>query len=309
MSDSDRKKILSRRDLVKAAPAVGAVALAGTSAAAAPPIPKKWDYEADVVIVGYGGAGACASIAAADAGAKVILIEKQTQARHIPNTRMAGGIFHSPATDGDKAALKEYAKAMMSGENIPGKLEGEQPEVSDELASVFAERAPRNMAFMQSLDPEFKTAPWAGGAAFPNFPGAKESGYRAYIATYNGSADFNVPSMDKPKKDKMNGEAFYTCLATGVANRKNIRPLFESPAYRLVTNDKGEVIGVIAKQGGKDVAVKARRAVVLTAGGYEYNMAMRKAFLEGPGVKAGRSTARRSIPATASRWRCGSAPA
>ena len=36
----------------------------------------KWDHEADVVIVGYGGAGACAAIEAARAGASVLLLER-----------------------------------------------------------------------------------------------------------------------------------------------------------------------------------------------------------------------------------------
>ena len=31
----------------------------------------QWDYETDVAVIGFGAAGACASIEAADAGAKV----------------------------------------------------------------------------------------------------------------------------------------------------------------------------------------------------------------------------------------------
>ena len=34
---------------------------------------KKWDMEADVVVVGYGLAGATAAVAAHDAGASVLL--------------------------------------------------------------------------------------------------------------------------------------------------------------------------------------------------------------------------------------------
>jgi 3-oxosteroid 1-dehydrogenase len=282
MSDSDVSKILSRRDIVKVASVTGAAALAGTSAAEAA-APKTWDQEADVVVVGFGGAGACAAIAAADAGAKVLILEKQPQEKHYPNTRMSGGLFHSPLPDGDRAALKQYAQAMFSGENIPGKLEGEQPEVSEELANAYARLAPGNLPFMQSLDPEFKPVR-SGGAAFPNFPGAKEAGYRVYIGSYQGKADADTPTKHLPKSQKLNGEAFFACLSTGIANRKSIRTLYATPASRLVTNDKGEVIGVVAKQGGKEIAVKAKRSVVLTSGGYEYNMAMRKAFLEGPGV-------------------------
>ena len=35
---------------------------------------RHWDETFDVVVVGYGGAGACAAIAADDAGAKVCIV-------------------------------------------------------------------------------------------------------------------------------------------------------------------------------------------------------------------------------------------
>jgi 3-oxosteroid 1-dehydrogenase len=64
--------------------------------------PAKWSEEADVVIVGYGGAGAVAAITAHDAGAKALILEKQsrdTPARtnHTPNTRMSGGNWLCPS--------------------------------------------------------------------------------------------------------------------------------------------------------------------------------------------------------------------
>jgi len=37
-----------------------------------------------------------------------------------------------------------------------------------------------------------------------------------------------------------------------------------APAKELVTNEKGEVTGVMAEKAGKKVLVKARRAVILT---------------------------------------------
>ena len=38
-----------------------------------------WTEEADVVVVGYGGAGAVTAIAAHDAGAEVLILEKELQ--------------------------------------------------------------------------------------------------------------------------------------------------------------------------------------------------------------------------------------
>ena len=55
-------------------------------------IPTKWDEEADVAIVGYGFAGSAAEIAAHDAGAKVLLLEKASEADKGGNSRVSGQI-------------------------------------------------------------------------------------------------------------------------------------------------------------------------------------------------------------------------
>ncbi len=39
-------------------------------------LPKNWNKEADVVVIGYGAAGATTAITAHDAGAKVLILEK-----------------------------------------------------------------------------------------------------------------------------------------------------------------------------------------------------------------------------------------
>ena len=51
----------------------------------------KFDKTADVVILGYGGAGACAAIEAHDAGAKVLILEKLPQGGG--NTAVSSGGF------------------------------------------------------------------------------------------------------------------------------------------------------------------------------------------------------------------------
>ncbi|MEG2155475.1 MAG: FAD-dependent oxidoreductase [Burkholderiaceae bacterium] len=289
MSEQGKEQI-SRRGFLKgsAAGAVVAVGLGSQTAQAAGRKPPKWDKTTDVLIIGYGGAGACAAIEAADAGAKVLVLEKQPQATLRSNTRMSGGIFHSPNVTGDKAALKEYAKAMFSGENLPWKLEGEQPEVSDGLAQAWADWAPQNLEWLKKLDPEVEGVPLATfkGAAFPQFPGAAACKYEVYAASFTGRITNGKPTMNAPKSEKMRGEAFWAVLNGGVqARTKNVDIVYEAPAQELVTNDKGEVIGAIAQRKGKPFAVRARRAVILTCGGYEYNKAMRKAFIEGPGVE------------------------
>lgn len=244
------------------------------------------EFEADVLVIGFGGAGGCAAIEAHDRGADVILIEKQPEDRHYSNTRMSGGGYHSPSPDGDFEALKQYAKAMFSGENLPLQLEGEQPDFSDELAEIWARESPGNEAFMRSLDPLYKTVNLSN-AAFPDFPGAAKSGYSVVKSTYTGAEDEatqfgNTREADKTQKES--GEAFHACLLTGVQSRA-IRVHYNTRGRRLLVDEDGTVTGIVCERDGETVTYRARRAVIITSGGYEYNKRMRKAFLEGPGVE------------------------
>lgn len=81
---------VSRRSFLKgsalaAAGAAGAAALAGCanndaalSETGSTPewMPETWDYETDVLVIGYGGAGLWAGITAFDEGAQVLYLEK-----------------------------------------------------------------------------------------------------------------------------------------------------------------------------------------------------------------------------------------
>lgn len=282
---------VSRRSFIKNAAAVAGVAAVGAilpTSVNAGVVPKKWDMEADVVIVGYGGAGAFAAMAAADEGSSVIMLEKQTEAKHYPNTRMSGGIFHSPDLDGDKNAIKQYAKAMFSGAGLPWKLETEMDDkYADEFAEAWAEYTPKLYPMMKSWDPAFKgLAGVSKGAAFPDFPGAKEAKYQTYRSTLADRIEAFTPGALQPREKKGNGEALFCLITEQVDKRKDkIKIYFETPAKDLIVADNGEIIGVVAQKGDKKINVKAKKGVVLTAGGYEYNYAMRKAFLEGPGIE------------------------
>jgi len=292
---------LSRRDFLKNTGILAGGALFGSTflagcaentANTTPVEEQTWDYEADVVVLGLGGAGAAAAIEAHDNGAKVLVLEKQPEATHYSNTRMSGGVFHNPDPTGDRAARVEYIKAMMSGENIPWKLEGEQPHVSNELAEMFADKIMEIEKFLMSLDPDLDQSGMTPGgkASFPMFPKFEEAKYGKTVSCrYKDyqNAEAGVAPFDKPKLQKSAGEAFHWALVEeGIKKqRPEIKILYNTPAKRLIQAENGEIRGVIAVENGKEITVKASRAVVLATGGYEYNLAMRRAFLEGPGVK------------------------
>ncbi|MBI3949213.1 MAG: FAD-dependent oxidoreductase [Acidobacteria bacterium] len=288
--EKETKKDLSRRDFIKTtAVGVGATTLAGLGASKAAAseggVPTVWDYESEVVVVGAGGAGLCAAIEAHDHGANVLVVEKQPEKTHYSNSRMSGGAYHSPDPASDRNALEQYLLAMFSGENLPWKIEGEQPHVSEGIVELFADYIVENVQWLKSIDPDYSPT-FTTGTSFPTFPGAQELSktYRTYSSRYpQGQTNPNIPPYEQPRMNKMSGEAFHECLMTGIKNR-GIPILYSTRAKGLVKSD-GQIIGVLATRDSREIAVKAKRAVVLTAGGYEYNVAQRRAFLKGPGVR------------------------
>lgn len=84
---------VSRRSFVTGAVAGAALAASATPAFAATSVAPEavtWDEEYDVVVVGYGAAGANAAINAADNGAKVLLIEKCAEGHEGGNSKYSG---------------------------------------------------------------------------------------------------------------------------------------------------------------------------------------------------------------------------
>ncbi len=55
-----------------------------------PWLPDKWDKQADVVIVGYGGAGAVAAITVGEAAGKALLLEKAPEPGGSTSTASGG---------------------------------------------------------------------------------------------------------------------------------------------------------------------------------------------------------------------------
>src|SRR5512135_3560849 len=75
-------------------------------------VPAKWDKEVDVVIVGTGHAGLAAAITAADAGAKVVILEKLKKDFEGGNSKVSGNMWWTPT---DLPQAIEYIGALSYG--------------------------------------------------------------------------------------------------------------------------------------------------------------------------------------------------
>tara|TARA_R110002110_G_scaffold66978_1_gene182951 strand:+ start:38216 stop:39928 length:1713 start_codon:yes stop_codon:yes gene_type:complete len=85
-------------------------------------------------------------------------------------------------------------------------------------------------------------------------------------------------------------DRFHRRLATGCAGVARLRasmsdrdiPLWLNTAMTRVVDDNGKVLGVEVMRDGKPLRIQARKAVVLAAGGFEHNQAMREQYLPKP---------------------------
>jgi hypothetical protein len=70
------------------------------------------------------------------------------------------------------------------------------------------------------------------------------------------------------------GSALWAAIKTA-ADGKGIKPMYETPATNLIQDPTTkEILGVVAKQAGKTIMIKARKGVILAVGGYENNPKM-----------------------------------
>jgi fumarate reductase flavoprotein subunit len=246
-------KRLTRRGFIKAAGVgSGALAFAGLGAKsvqAAVPIPDKWDMEADVVIAGFGGAGACAAIEAARQGASVLLLDKA----QVPggSTRLSGGIVYAAGTklqkqagiDDTPEAMFKYVMACGQGRAVP------------ELVRVAAERSAGNVAWLEGL-----------GAVFPAELLAMSGmeGEPEYAAV--------TPPTKRGHRVKGTGSALFEVLNNAVKAEKNIKVVMATTVTRPITrpataNGRCEILGLKALRGRREISIRANRAVVLSTGG------------------------------------------
>ena len=92
----------------------------------------------------------------------------------------------------------------------------------------------------------------------------------------------DYPWRNKSRRDRRltGGQALTGGLFTALRQRK-IDLWLESPLQSLVV-DGGRVAGVIVQRGGQASTVRANKAVLLAAGGFERNQAMREEHLPKP---------------------------
>lgn len=230
-------------------------------------LPENWDKAADVVIVGFGGAGAAAAIEAARAGAKVLVLERMKAGGG--STAICGGlIYMGGGTPVQKACGFEDTRDDMYNYLMAAIGEGADPE----KVGLFCDKSVDLYEWLTDLGLEFKPTYLPG--KYPTCP--TDDGL---VYTGNESlAEFKAIAADVPRghhapaPGSSGAEIFKPLLAGVEASGAEI--MYETLVKRLVVDLDGRVVGVVADVAGTEQVIKAARAVVLTAGTYHANMDM-----------------------------------
>ena len=230
-----------------------------------------WDHESDVVVVGFGATGACAAIGAAETGAKVLVLERNSGSGGA--SALSGGEIYiggNGGTDAQKAAGFEDSTADFEKYL---KLAG-GPCVNDAKCAIYAAKALDHYAWLQDQGVPYRgnylpgkliepaddsTLIWSGSEAAAPFCNEAKPAPRGHVIQHMGWGGGRplVDILEQRARD----------LGTQVIVDTAVRGLIE---------ESGRIVGVAAKIDGKVCYVRANAGVVLATGGFVMNEAMRR---------------------------------
>jgi succinate dehydrogenase/fumarate reductase flavoprotein subunit len=279
----------------------------------------EFDIETDVLVVGSGGGGMTAALAADASGLDTLVVEKA--AKFGGSTALSGGGIWVPGAPSQRKAGYTPDPDAVFGylKQITGGL------VSDARLRAYVDAAPQMMEFLEQLSPWCEFV-WKPGYAdyYPEVPGGSELG-----------STINVPAIDlralgededkllqplalapkgiwfAPKdlrlfyqvRQNWRGKAVLVKLiwrmvrarvfgdrmaAIGQSLAARLRlamkqqdiPLWlNTPMTELITGPGGEVLGAVVEKDGRALRIGARRGVILASGGFDHDMEWRRQHL------------------------------
>src|SRR5262245_48266253 len=229
-----------------------------------------WDEQVDVLVVGLGAAGAAAALEAAATGADTLVLERASGGGG--TSAMSGGVLYlGGGTALQKACgfedspdeMFKYLMASVGGSPDEAKIRLYCDGSVEHYAWIVAQGVPFKPVFYEGCSGEPPTDDglvWSGPEQC-----------RPYC-------DLAVPAPrgHVPQMPHQTGPLLMRVLVAAVeASRARVAANHRVRA--LVKDDDGVVVGAVAETFGARCALRARRGVVLTTGGFIHNDRMLEA--------------------------------
>lgn len=210
---------------------------------------KTEKLETDVIVVGAGASGVSAAVTAADKGAKVIIIEKTGVIGGASNLSWAGKFYNS------SAATENNLKV----------------DVEKEIADWIVNNHWRvdAAAIRQYVTKSGETYDWLA-----------EKGYQTSFLNFFGEPLHVLPAYETRE------ETLRKMLSESVEQNGG-QVITETTAKKLITNEAGEVTGVVAEKADGTTLEISAKSVVMATGGYAANKEMVKEAFGFEGINGG----------------------
>ncbi|MFN0074327.1 MAG: FAD-dependent oxidoreductase [Chloroflexota bacterium] len=209
--------------------------------------------QCDVLVIGYGGAGAAAAIEAHDAGADVLVVERAAEGGG--NTRDSGG------------SLRTIVDDVLAADHFEALTFGSTPR---DVIETFVQGIEPMLEWLVKNGGELTSWTGIGGfpssrrvTAYPGIPGGEGLGTRRRV---------------KPVGDEAGGGQALWEVLDGAVRSRRIPISYGVRARRLTRNAAGEVTGALVDTTTGAQEVQVRRGVVLACGGFSYDAAMQRQF-------------------------------
>lgn len=230
----------------------------------------QWDGETDVAVVGFGAAGACSAIEAARAGAKVTLIEATSGSGG--TSALSGGEMYIGGNGGTpiqrSAGFSDdtedlYRYLMMAGG--PDADAAKVRAYAEGSLSHFEWLVAQGLVYKNSFIPQRIVEPftddcliWSGSEeAWPFCESAKP-----------------CPRGHTPQWMGLGGGRYLMDVLAARVNDLDIAVRYDTRVVALIADEANRVQGVVLRHDGRDSFLRARKGVVLCAGGFIMNKAL-----------------------------------
>ena len=204
------------------------------------PVPRTWDIQADVVVVGFGAAGACAALEAAAAGCDVVVLDRFAGGGA---TTLSGGVIYAGGGTSHQlaAGVHDSPEAMFSYLSL---------EVGDAVPPAtlreFCQGSPDMLAWLERHGVPFEGSLCPDKTSYPT-----NRHYLYYSGSELSARDVAPPA---PRGHRVRGRGtsgglLFARLSQAVG-RSGARVLPQTTAHRLITDAGGGVTGGGVTGGG-----------------------------------------------------------
>ncbi|WP_026352767.1 FAD-dependent oxidoreductase [Solimonas variicoloris] len=230
----------------------------------------RWDLETEVAIVGFGAAGASSAIEAAGLGAKVTLFEAGSG--HGGTSALSGGEIYLGGSGGtpiqrsagftdDTEDLYQYL--LMAG----------GPDADADKCRLYAEQSLAHYEWLVAQGVVYKNSFIAQRIVEPVsddcliWSGSEEAWpFRERARP--------CPRGHTPQWMGMGGGKYLMDVLAARVQALGVDVRCDARAVALIADDANRVMGLVVRRDGRDRFVRARRGVILCAGGFIMNRAM-----------------------------------